>query len=212
MTGRLYVEAREAPPSPYVRVSLELDDGRALRFLDARKFGRFVYSAEPEAQLAGLGPEPLDDAFTPASFHRALRARRRQIKPLLLDQAFVAGLGNIYVDEALHRARVHPLRLAHTVRAPQAAALHAAIRAVLTAAIERQGSSFDAFYRTPEGLPGSYQHEFQVYGRAGEPCRRCGAVIRRLVVGQRGTHVCPRCQRPPRGQTRPRPRPVPPCA
>jgi formamidopyrimidine-DNA glycosylase len=197
MTGRLYVEPSDATPSSYVRVSLDLDDGMTLQFLDVRKFGRFVYSAQPEARLGGLGPEPLDAAFTPASLHDALQTRRRLIKPLLLDQSFVAGLGNIYVDEALHRARLHPLRHSDSVRRPQAAALHAAIQEVLTAAIERQGSSFDRFYRTPEGQPGGYQHEFQVYGRTGNPCRRCGAIIRRMVVGQRGTHLCPTCQRPP---------------
>ena len=126
--------------------------------------------------------------------------RRRMLKPLLLDQQFLAGLGNIYVDEVLHRARLHPLRRSDTVGRARAAALHRAVRAVLQAAIEHQGSSFDAFYRTPEGQPGSYQHQFRVYGRDGKPCPRCGRTIRKSVVGQRGTHTCPRCQ--------PRPRPI----
>jgi formamidopyrimidine-DNA glycosylase len=119
------------------------------------------------------------------------------LKPLLLDQAFLAGLGNIYVDEALHLARLHPLRAADTLRGPAVGALHGAIRSTLEAAIEREGSSFDSFYRTPEGNPGSYQHQFRVYGRTGKPCPACGGPITRLVVGQRGTHVCPRCQRRP---------------
>ncbi len=198
MTGRLYVEAEDHPAAKHVRVALDLDDGRVLTFHDVRKFGRFVHVADAAAALAHLGPEPLDPTFTPEVLDRLLGSRRRRLKPLLLDQAFLAGLGNIYVDEALHEARLHPLRRADTVRRPGVAALHAAIQRVLAAAIERQGASFDRFYRTPEGRPGSYQHEFQVYGRTGKPCRRCGTRIRRLVVGQRGTHICPRCQRVPR--------------
>lgn len=198
MTGRLYVDPSDEPLDPYVRVALPLDDGRTLSFLDVRKFGRFVYVADPEAFLAHLGPEPLDDAFTPQVLWDALRVKRRMIKPLLLDQTFLAGLGNIYVDECLHRIRVHPERRANTVKRAQVFELHAAIQEVLHAAIARQGSSFDGFYRTPEGQPGNYQHEFRVYGKAGQPCPTCGAPIRRFVVGQRGTHACLRCQRPPR--------------
>ncbi|NOT31949.1 MAG: bifunctional DNA-formamidopyrimidine glycosylase/DNA-(apurinic or apyrimidinic site) lyase, partial [Planctomycetes bacterium] len=110
----------------------------------------------------------------------------------------LAGLGNIYVDEALHRAGLHPLTRSERVTPAAAARLSAAIRAVLAAAIEREGSSFDTFYRTPAGKPGSYQHLFRVYGRTDEPCLTCGTPIRYLVVGQRGSHVCPRCQRRPR--------------
>ena len=148
--------------------------------------------------VAGLGPEPLEDGFTAESFRRALLARRRVLKPLLLDQSFLAGLGNIYVDEALHRAGLHPLRRSDKLPKRATDRLHAEIRATLTEAIEREGSSFDAFYRTPEGQPGSYQHQFRVYGRAGQPCRTCGRPIRKLVVAQRGTHVCTHCQRAPR--------------
>lgn len=198
MTGRLYVDPSSEPLDPYVRVALPLDDGRTLSFLDVRKFGRFVYVEDAEAFLAHLGPEPLDAAFTPQVLWDRLRTRRRMIKPLLLDQGFVAGLGNIYVDECLHRIRVHPERRADTIRRAQAFELHEAIQEVLHAAIARQGSSFDGFYRTPEGQPGSYQHEFRVYGKAGQPCPRCASPIRRFVVGQRGTHACLRCQRPPR--------------
>ena len=123
------------------------------------------------------------------------------MKPLLLEQAFLAGLGNIYVDESLHAVGLHPLADSSRTTREQAERLSAAIKRVLAAAIEREGSSFDAFYRTPEGNPGSYQDQFQVYGREGEPCRSCGAPIRKFVVGQRGTHVCPRCQPPPRGRS-----------
>ena len=197
MTGRFHVEAPGHDPGPYARVRLDLDDGRAFHFVDVRKFGRLLHTHDLGEVLPPLGPEPLGEEFTADRFAQALRARRRLLKPLLLDQSFVAGLGNIYVDEALHLARLHPLRRSDTLRRPAADALHAAIRGTLGAAIEREGSSFDAFYRTPEGNPGSYQHQFRVYGRTGERCPECGARIRRLVVGQRGTHLCPVCQRRP---------------
>lgn len=200
MTGRLHVEPAGVDPGPYARVSCALDDGRVLHFVDVRKFGRFLFHQRPEELLAGLGPEPLDPAFTAQGFARALRGRRRVLKPLLLDQGFVAGLGNIYVDESLHRARLHPLARADRVSALQATVLHGEIRATLAEAIRREGSSFDAFYRTPEGNPGSYQDQFRVYGREGRPCTSCGAAIQRIVVGQRGTHLCPRCQRRPRAR------------
>ncbi len=131
---------------------------------------------------------------------RELRARRRMLKPLLLDQSFVAGLGNIYVDEALHRTGLHPLRRSDRVPPAAADRLVDEIRATLEEAVEREGSSFDAFYRTPEGQPGSYQHQFRVYGRDGKPCRTCGRVVRKIVVAQRGTHYCTRCQPAPRGR------------
>jgi formamidopyrimidine-DNA glycosylase len=120
------------------------------------------------------------------------------LKPLLLDQSFLAGLGNIYVDESLHRARLHPLRSSDTVTRKSALLLADSIHDVLGAAIAAQGSSFDAFYRTPEGKPGSFQDAFRVYDRQGQPCTRCGGTILKIVVGQRGTHLCPRCQRAPR--------------
>jgi formamidopyrimidine-DNA glycosylase len=204
MSGRVHVEPATAPAPDYGKVALALDDGSVLHFVDVRKFGRLVWRADPELELSGLGPEPLSPAFTAEWLARELVARRRALKPLLLDQAFVAGLGNIYVDESLHRAGLHPLARSDRVRPDQARALRDAIRRVLRAAIRRQGSSFDAFYRTPEGRPGSYQHEFQVYGRTGEPCPTCDTQIARLVVGQRGTHVCPRCQpRRPSSASRP---------
>ncbi len=198
MTGRLQVDPADEPPGPWERVRIELDDGRLLRFVDPRKFGRVLFRARSGAELAALGPEPLGEGFTLATFAPALRARRRALKPLLLDQTFLAGLGNIYVDESLHRARLHPLARSDRLAPPEVARLWRSIRSVLSRAIEREGSSFDGFYRTPEGRPGSYQHLFRVYGRAGESCLRCRAVIRYLRVAQRGTHVCPRCQPAPR--------------
>lgn len=198
MSGRMYVGAAEAEDEAYVRVRLPLDGGRAFQFVDVRKFGRLEYAAQPEDVMPALGPEPLEPGFTADWFRDALRSRRRMLKPLLLDQSFVAGLGNIYVDEALFQTGLHPLRRSDRVPAAKARALHAAIVDTLEEAIRREGSSFDTFYRTPTGQPGSYQHQFQVYGRTGRPCRRCERPIRRLVVGQRGTHVCTRCQPAPR--------------
>ena len=198
MTGRLHLVPTRDAADPYERVRLVLEGGHALSFIDVRKFGRFGFVEDAERVLAGLGPEPLEAGFTADWLRAALRSRQRALKPLLLDQSFLAGLGNIYVDEALHRARLHPLRRSDRVDRAAAGRLHAEIQATLAEAIEREGSSFDTFYRTPEGQPGSYQHQFQVYGRQGKPCKACGATIRKLVVGQRGTHVCLRCQRPPR--------------
>jgi formamidopyrimidine-DNA glycosylase len=200
MTGRLVVEPSDAPPPRWWKVALHLDDGRALWFLDVRKFGRVHARAARPAEFDELGPEPLSDEFDGAWLHAALLARRRALKPLLLDQSFLAGLGNIYVDESLHAVGLHPLADSSRTTREQAERLAAAIKRVLAAAIEREGSSFDAFYRTPEGNPGSYQDQFLVYGREGEPCRTCGASIRKFVVGQRGTHACPRCQPAPRGR------------
>jgi formamidopyrimidine-DNA glycosylase len=197
MSGRMHVAPRGADFGPHVRARVELDDGNELVFVGVRKFGRLEHVLAPAATSARLGPEPPAEAFSPAAFARALRARRRMLKPLLLDQSFLAGLGNIYVDEALHRSRLHPERRADRVPAPAARRLLSEIRATLLEAIEREGSSFDVFYRTPEGQPGSYQHQFRVYGRHGKPCRACGSTVVRLVIGQRGTHVCPRCQRRP---------------
>jgi formamidopyrimidine-DNA glycosylase len=198
MTGRLHVEAADTDPGPYARVSLALDGGSRLDFVDVRKFGRFRFAREPELLLAELGPEPLSEDFTAEAFRAGLRARRRVLKPLLLDQTFVAGIGNIYADEARFRSGLHPER--RSDRLPPAATLRlwSEIRAVLAEAIEREGSSFDTFYRTPEGRPGSYQHQFRVYGRTGQPCRSCGRAIERIVVAQRGTHLCRRCQPAPR--------------
>ena len=194
MTGRLFLLGEGGELDPYVRVRLALDRGE-LVFLDVRKFGRLCFLVDPRGLFARLGPEPLEPAFDVAAFTLALHARRRLLKPLLLDQSFLAGLGNIYTDEALHRAGLHPERMSHRLRGAEVAALHASIRATLEAAIEREGSSFDRFYRTPAGQPGSYQAQFQVYGRAGQPCRACRTPIQRVVIGQRGTHYCPRCQR-----------------
>jgi len=189
MTGQL-VLSDDRPDDPYIRVLFALDDGRYLRFSDMRKFGRLWLTAHPDEVLGGLGPEPLADDFTAERLADMLRGRRRRIKALLLDQHFLVGLGNIYTDEALHRAGIHPRTRAHCLDAEEAARLLAAIRAVLRAGLAANGASIDWMYRG-----GAFQNDFRVYHRAGEPCLTCGAPIERIIVGQRSTHFCPHCQR-----------------
>ncbi len=207
MTGQLFVAPQGAPVDRHVHLVLELADGRELRFRDIRKFGRVgcwpvdpvtgeVLGEEGGATLfAGLGPEPLEDAFTLRAFRARLGGRRGRLKPLLLDQGFVAGIGNIYADEALWRARLHPLRTAATLRPADEARLYREIRAVLGEAVARRGSSIDD-YTAPDG-DGSMQERLEAYQRTGEPCPRCGRPIRRIVVTQRATHFCSWCQRLP---------------
>jgi formamidopyrimidine-DNA glycosylase len=204
MTGQLFVVPASMPDDPYVRLVLELDGGRELRFRDVRKFGKVgVYRRAPDESLvmddgktgvfAATGPEPLDDAFTLRDFRRRLRARRGRLKPLLTDQSFLAGIGNIYADEALWLARLHPLRPAPTLTAADEKRLFDAIRSVLGEAVARRGSSVDD-YTAPDG-DGEMQERLQVYQRTGRPCPRCGRPIRRIVVGGRSTHFCSWCQR-----------------
>ncbi len=192
MSGRLEIWSEEQPPWRHARTLWRLDDGRWLVMDDARKFGRVLASREPEGSLAHLGPEPLDPAFTAERFQAMLAARRRALKPLLLDQAFLAGLGNIYADESLFRAGIHPLAKAAALKPAESRELHRRIQQVLREAIEHNGTSIDWIYPS-----GSMQDYLRVYGRAGEPCVRCGASIQRMVVAQRGTWICPRCQRTP---------------
>lgn len=162
----------------------------SLVFNDTRKFGRVWLTANMEAVTGRLGPEPLKSDFTPQWLYSALHKRHRQLKPLLLDQSFLAGLGNIYTDEALHKAKLHPLTLSDSVTRGQAEKLHKAIQTILREAIRRNGASFDWVYRG-----GEFQHHFRVYDREGKACPVCGTTIQKLVVGQRGTHICPNCQR-----------------
>jgi formamidopyrimidine-DNA glycosylase len=192
MTGDLVVEPAGDPFHQHHRLVLGLDDGMRLAFNDARKFGRVWLLTDPEAVLAKLGPEPLDSDFSPEQLYQRLQARRRLLKPLLMDQAFIAGLGNIYVDEALFESRLHPLMTSDDVSREEARRLWLAIRRVLEEGIRRNGASIDWAYRG-----GEFQNQFQVYGRKGEGCYRCGAAVERLVVGQRGTHICPQCQQKP---------------
>jgi formamidopyrimidine-DNA glycosylase len=205
MTGQLFVVAPSTPEDRHVHVVFGLADGRELRFRDIRKFGRIgLYRRDPgtglpipgeaEGVLAG-GPEPLAADFTADRFAELLSHRRGRLKSLLLNQDFVAGVGNIYADESLWRAQLHPLRDAHTVKPAEARKLYRALREVLAEAVERRGSSVDD-YTAPEG-DGSMQEHLAVYQRGGEPCLRCGLPIQRIVVGGRATHFCGRCQRPP---------------
>jgi formamidopyrimidine-DNA glycosylase len=189
MSGDLIVEAPGGPPAPHDRLVVEFTDGIRLRFNDTRKFGRVWLLDDPGLLLGALGPEPLDSSLTPVEFHSRLASRKRKIKPLLLDQTFLAGVGNIYADEALFQAGIHPLAQSKQMDVEAAGLLLDSIRSVLTEGINRNGASIDWVYRG-----GGYQERFQVYQRGGEPCLRCGTRIRRIEVGQRGTHFCPRCQ------------------
>jgi formamidopyrimidine-DNA glycosylase len=195
MTGQLFVVPASTPEDPYLRLVLTLDDGRELRFRDIRKFGRIGVYAGDDDPFDDVGPEPLDPRFTVREFRKRIRARRGRLKPLLVDQSFLAGVGNIYADEALWRARLHPLRSARSLRPADEGRLYRHIRAVLAEAVERRGSSIDD-YTAPEG-DGSMQERLDVYQRTGEPCRRCGRSIRRIVIGLRSTHFCSFCQRLP---------------
>jgi formamidopyrimidine-DNA glycosylase len=201
MTGNLLRRLANDEPPRFVRAELELDDGSLVAYTDVRRFGtwqllRDVAIAD-DYIAQRLGPEPFSDEFTPAFLYAALHRREAAVKSVLLDQRVVAGLGNIYADEALWAARIHPELPASRVRRPDAERLHGAIRDALTAGIEAQGASIRD-YRMPDGGHGSAQERFAAYGRTGLPCPRCGTAIRRLVVGQRGTHICPHCQRTPR--------------
>lgn len=188
MTGDLLLKESSSKPELHDRLIIKLSGDRSLVFNDTRKFGRVWLTAKPEDVLGKLGPEPLDSEFTAEWLHAALHKKRRQLKPLLLDQTFLAGLGNIYSDEALHMAKLHPLTASDSITAKQAEALHTAIHDVLNEGIRRNGASFDWVYRG-----GTF--EFRVYGRTGEKCPVCRTAIQHIVVGQRSTHYCPKCQK-----------------
>lgn len=211
MTGKLLLQPTSPPndptnqptADPYARVRFELDDGSWLVFSDTRKFGRMFLVEDPLEVLGDLGPEPLDGSFTPERLAEMLVRRRGRIKPLLLNQSFIAGLGNIYADEALWRARIHPLRTADTLTVDEISALHSGIVSVLDEAIGGGGTSLrDNQYRRPDGGSGAYQDLLAVYGRASQTCPRCGVTIERIVITQRGSHFCPRCQALPRATIR----------
>jgi formamidopyrimidine-DNA glycosylase len=201
MSGALIVAAPGAAPDPHARVVLELADGRQLRFRDARKFGRIgLYPGRGRRRVADVfskhGPEPLAPSFTAARLAARLRRRSARLKTLLLDQTFIAGVGNIYADEALWRARLHPLRHADTLTEVEIARLHRAIRASLREGLAGGGASYRD-YVDPDGEPGLAAERMRVYRRTGEPCFRCGHRIERIVVNTRATHFCPHCQPAP---------------
>ena len=195
MSGILLVEAAGSPRDPHTHLVLELHDGRQIAFNDQRKFGR-VRLLDPQRRAvldAEHGPEPLESGFTVEVLTQILAKRSTKIKPLLLDQHLIAGLGNIYVSEALWLAQIHPLTRASDVRPDAIPALHMAIRHVLEKAIANQGSTLRN-YRNGYGQSGTMQDHFFVYDRAEQPCERCGSVIERIVVAQRSTYYCPSCQ------------------
>ena len=195
MTGQIMVTETAAPRDRHVHLRISLDDGtRELRFRDVRRFGS-VWLTEgpadgPIAGLDDLGPEPLE--ITAGAFDHLL-SRRRQIKALLLDQRAIAGLGNIYCDEALHAAHIHPMTLATDLDRPRRRALLRAIRRLLRQAIRYKGSTLRD-YRTATGAEGHFQTRHRVYGRQGDPCHRCGTMIQRIPAAGRSTHICPNCQ------------------
>jgi formamidopyrimidine-DNA glycosylase len=196
MTGRLYVlpDTASDPDDRWLRCVFQLDGGEQLRFSDARKFGKLFLTADLESIIGALGPEPLEESFTFEAFQSRLQGRKTPLKALLLNQQFVAGVGNIYADEALHYAHLHPLRRADSLDEAQARLLYEGIRHVLRQGIAFQGASV-RWYRQPNGERGAMQNEFSAYDRTGQPCLTCGqACIQRIVVAQRGTHFCPACQ------------------
>jgi formamidopyrimidine-DNA glycosylase len=223
MTGALIVAPIGTPDDPYARVVFRLADGRELRYRDVRKFGRIGLwpggglrsigsgrgaksrriaeggrSYRIGEVFSGHGPEPLSRGFTVERFAQRLARRSAKLKSLLLDQSFIAGVGNIYADEALWRARLHPLRTADTLDERDVRRLHRAIRRVLREGIANRGASFSD-YVDARGEEGGNAERLAVYRRTGQPCYRCGRRIERIVVGQRSTHFCPRCQREPVG-------------
>lgn len=195
MTGSLRFREAGAEADPFCRAVFTLDGGAELRFTDVRKFGTIDAVAEFAHALPELGPEPLGDGFTAVVLWEGLRGRRAPLKSLLLDQRTAAGIGNIYADEALYLARLHPEVPAGALRPAERTALHAAIVQVLLEGVEHGGASFRD-YTDVRGEEGRQQHYVRVFRRTGQPCDECSAEIRRTVVGGRATHWCPRCQHP----------------
>jgi formamidopyrimidine-DNA glycosylase len=196
MTGRLTAVPHAEPPLRFEHLALALANGLDLRFSDQRKFGRVVHMHGDDLhQLEQrLGLEPLTSGFSASWLEERLGRRSGKIKAVLLDQKLIGGLGNIYVDEALFRAGIHPERRANTLSGDEIRRLHRAIRAVLKAAIDGKGTTFSSF-ADASGNPGRYRGKLLVYGRGGKgPCPRCGTLLERTVVGGRGTSFCPRCQ------------------
>ena len=202
MTGNWLMPAAGEPA--HARARVELADGTVLWYADARRFGTWDLLSDEDAAAyldARLGPEPIGDGFDGAVLRDAFRGRTAPVKALLLDQRLVAGIGNIYADEALNAARIHPDTPAGRLRRPQLDVLAAEVRAALLEGIRSQGSSIRDF-RSPEGGYGSMQERFRVYGRDGEPCPACGTEIVKTRCAGRGTHLCPACQPRPRGMRR----------
>jgi formamidopyrimidine-DNA glycosylase len=208
MSGNILHRPVGAADEPFLRARFTLDDGTELRFIDLRKFGTMWLVDDPTPLFVGLGPEPLDEAFTVDVLRAILRKRKAPVKAVLLDQAAIAGIGNLYADEALHYAKVHPLRPASRLTKTEAERLHSGIVRALEQGLRNYGSSVgvvtdgeDVSLRDHvnlSGEPGSNQEYLVAYGREGRPCRTCGTPIERIKVGQRSAHFCPKCQPRPR--------------
>jgi formamidopyrimidine-DNA glycosylase len=198
MTGRLQLLNKEEPLSPYTRVVFNLDQGQQLRFYDTRKFGRISLVKSVDEVIKKMGPEPLDPDFALKEFLKSLQKRSRALKALLLDQSFIAGLGNIYVDEALWQAKLHPLKQANRLTEKEAQKLFESIIHVLKKGIANQGTTLghgkSNYYRL-SGERGHHQDLMNVFRRTGLPCPRCEETIIRILVAQRSTHICPFCQK-----------------
>lgn len=198
MSGDMRMETRVSagdkyiPPDEYDRVVINFHSSYRLAFNNIRKFGRMWYADDPESVFGDLGPEPLSVDFTSSRLFNMLHAHNRQIKPLLMDQRFIAGLGNIYTDESLFCAKIHPLRKSDSLSREKTRDLYDAIRTVLMEGIRLSGASLDWVYRG-----GEYQNTLKVYRQEGKPCPMCGATIKKITVGQRGSHFCPNCQKMP---------------
>lgn len=208
MTGQLLYTDADEPADKHVHVVFGLEGGHELRYRDVRQFGRLYLLedspfAEQEAApkgLKNLGREPLDPDWSEAAFCEELRSHRSMLKSLLLRQDVVCGLGNIYVDEALFRAGLHPERAADTLSASECRRLYHAVRDVLEEAIDYRGTTFSDF-RDGRGETGGFRERLKAYGRGGEPCPRCGTELQKTRVAGRGTHYCPRCQCPDGGSS-----------
>jgi len=203
MSGQLLVRPASAAQEPHLRVRMSFaDDGPDLRFVDQRTFGALaVVPTDGDGipvEIEHIAHDPLDERFDDADFVRALRRRRTGIKRALLDQTLISGVGNIYADEGLWHARLHYARPTETMRAAEIERLLTGLRAVLTAALAKRGTSFDSLYIDVDGSSGGFDQSLQVYGRAGRPCRRCGTPIRKDRFMNRSSHTCPRCQPRPR--------------
>ena len=190
MEKRLSDSGEHLPIEDYDRVVINFREPWRMAFSSIRKFGRMWYVQDPQTVLGNLGPEPLELDFTPQLLFNILQSHHRQIKPLLMDQKTIAGMGNIYTDEALFRAKIHPLRLSDTLTRSETNSLHTSIQDTLRQGIRQFGASVDWVYRG-----GEFQNHFNVYQKEGEPCPQCGAAIQKIRVGQRGTHFCPLCQK-----------------
>lgn len=197
MSGKLQLISPNTEPDKHEHVILHFSDKFDLRYHDTRKFGRMYLVNNPDLILGKLGPEPLDNAFTIEIFKKRIQSKTRQLKPLLLDQTFIAGLGNIYVDEALWEAKLHPRQIASKLSGKKLETLYHAIRFVLQKGIDNLGTTLGKgksnFYSAGQ-RPGRNAEQLNVFHRTGQTCPRCNTTIKKIIVGQRSTHICPKCQ------------------